>query len=255
MWQEVRMGENMTFSSAELERYDRQIRIKSLGKSGQSKLKKARVMVVGAGGLGCPASLYLVAAGIGHVAVVDKETVELSNLNRQVLHWSDDVGRPKGVSMMEKLRQLNPEVTVEALQKVVTTGNARQLVKGFTVVVDALDNWRTRFLLNKACVKEKIPFVHAGVYSLYGQITTILPGKGPCLQCILPKIPPEEEKFPVLGATAGTLGLLEALETVKIITGLGEPLVGRMLHFDGETMSFQEIKVERRRSCPVCGSL
>jgi len=245
----------MTFSSVELERYDRQIRIKGLGKSGQSKLKKARVMVVGAGGLGCPASLYLVAAGIGHVAVVDKETVELSNLNRQILHWNDDIGRPKGISMMEKLRQLNPDVTVETVQKIVTTGNARQLVKGFTVVVDALDNWRTRFLLNKACVKEKIPFVHAGVHALYGQITTILPGKGPCLQCILPKIPPEEEKFPVLGATAGTLGLLEALETIKIITGLGEPLVGRMLHFDSETMSFQEIRVERRRNCPVCGSL
>jgi len=249
------MGENMIFSSAELERYDRQIRIKGLGKSGQSKLKKARVIVMGAGGLGCPASFYLVAAGIGHVAVVDKEIVELSNLNRQVLHWSEDIGRPKGVSMAEKLRQLNPEVSVEALQKVVTTNNARPLVKGFTVVVDALDNWRTRFLLNKACVKEKIPFVHAGVYALYGQITTILPGKGPCLQCILPKIPPEEENFPVLGAAAGTLGLLEALETIKIITGLGEPLVGRMLHFDGETMSFQEIKVERRRTCPVCGSL
>jgi molybdopterin/thiamine biosynthesis adenylyltransferase len=245
----------MPFSSAELERYDRQIRIKGLGKSGQSKLKKARVIVMGAGGLGCPASFYLVAAGVGHVAVVDKEIVELSNLNRQVLHWSDDIGRPKGVSMAEKLRQLNPEVTVEPLQKVVTTNNARQIIKGFTVVVDALDNWRTRFLLNKACVKEKIPFVHAGVHGLYGQITTILPGKGPCLQCILPKIPPEEEKFPVLGAAVGTLGLLEALETIKLVTGLGEPLIGRMLHFDGEAMSFQEIKVERRTTCPVCGSL
>lgn len=244
----------MALSSAELERYDRQIRIKGLEKSGQLKLKKARVLVVGAGGLGCPASLYLVAAGIGYVAVVDKETVELSNLNRQVLHWNDDIGKPKGVSVIEKLRQLNPEVTVEAIQKVLTTENARQLVKGFTVIVDALDNWRTRFLLNKACVKEGIPFVHAGVYALYGQITTILPGKGPCLQCILPQIPPEEEKFPVLGATAGTLGLLEALETIKIITGLGEPLVGRLLHFDGEIMSFQEIKVERRENCPVCGS-
>ena len=243
----------MNLSSTELERYDRQIRIKGLGKSGQLKLKKARVMVAGAGGLGCPAVLYLVAAGIGYVAVVDSENVELSNLNRQVLHWSDDIGRSKGVSLIEKLRQLNPEVTVKPFQKVITADNARRLVNGFAVVVDGLDNWRTRFLLNKACVKEKIPFVHAGVYSLYGQITTILPGKGPCLQCILPKIPPEEEKFPVLGATAGTLGLLEALETIKIITGLGEPLVGRMLHFDGETMSFQEIKVERRRDCPVCG--
>jgi len=137
--------------------------------------------------------------------------------------------------MMEKLCQLNPKVTVEAIQQVLTTHNVRQLIKGFTVVVDALDNWHTRFLLNKACVEEKIPFVHAGAHGLYGQITTILLGKGPCLQCILPKIPPEEEKFPVLGATVGTLGLLEAFETIKVITGLGEPLVGRMLHFDGET--------------------
>jgi len=245
----------MKLSSAELERYNRQIQIKGLGKRGQLKLKKARVIVVGAGGLGCPASLYLVAAGVGHVAVVDKETVELSNLNRQVLHRSDDIGRPKSGSLVEKLHQLNPEVTVEAIHKVLTTDNTRQFIKDFTVVVDALDNWDTRFLLNKVCVQEKIPFVHAGVYGLYGQITTILPGKGPCLQCILPKIPPEGEKLPVLGATVGTLGLLEALETIKIITGLGEPMVGRMLHFDGETMSFQEIKVERRRNCPICGSL
>ncbi len=245
----------MIFSSAELERYDRQIRIEGLGKSGQSKMKKAHVMVLGAGGLGCPASFYLVAAGIGHIAVVDKETVELSNLNRQILHWGNDIGKPKGISMVEKLRQLNPEVTVKAIQKTVTTQNARQLVKDFTVVVDALDNWRTRFLLNRACVEEKIPFVHAGVYALYGQITVILPGKGPCLQCILPKIPPEEKKFPVLGAAVGTLGLLEALETIKIVTGLGEPLVGRVLHFDGETMSFREINVKRRLNCPICGSL
>lgn len=245
----------MAFSSAELERYDRQIRIEDLGTSGQSKLKKAQVLVVGAGGLGCPASLYLVAAGVGHVAVVDKETVELSNLNRQVLHWSNDIGRPKGVSMVEKLRQLNSEVEMKALQKTVTNRNVRQLVKNSTVVVDALDNWQTRFLMNKACVREEIPFVHAGVNALYGQITTILPGKGPCLQCILPKIPPEEEKSPVLGATAGTLGLLAALETIKIITGLGEPLVGRMLHFDGEIMSFQEIRMERRKNCSICGSL
>jgi len=121
--------------------------------------------------------------------------------------------------------------------------------------VDGMDTWRTRFLLNAACVGENVPFVHAGVHSLYGQITTVLPGKGPCLQCILPKIPPEEERFPILGSTAGILGLLEALETIKVITGIGEPLVGRMLHFDGETMRFQEITVERRTDCPVCGSL
>lgn len=245
----------MGLTLKEMERYDRQIRITGLGKNGQLKLKRARVMVAGAGGLGCPASLYLVAAGVGYLAVLDKETVELSNLNRQVLHWGDDLGKLKSVSVLEKLRKLNPGVEVEAVPKEITPTNAREFVSGFTVVVDAMDNWRTRFVLNEACVRENVPFVHAGVHSLFGQISTILPGKGPCLQCILPKIPPEEEKFPVLGSTAGTLGLLEALETIKIITGIGEPLVGRMLHFDGETMSFQEIKVDRRTDCPICGSL
>jgi len=186
---------------------------------------------------------------------VDQETVELSNLNRQVLHWGDDVGKLKSVSILEKLHQLNPMVEVEAVPRVITPTNARELVHGFTVVVDGMDNWQTRFILNEAAVRENVPFVHAGVHSLYGQITTVLPGKGPCLQCILPKIPPEEEKFPILGSTVGTLGLLEALETIKVITGIGEPLVGRMLHFDGETMNFTVIKVERRDDCPVCGSL
>lgn len=245
----------MSFSPDELRRYDRQIRISGFGKNGQLKLKKARVTVVGAGGLGCPASLYLVAAGIGTVLVVDQETVELSNLNRQILHWSSDIGRSKTVSMVDKLRQLNPEVTSDSVRMRVTPDNARQLVKGCSAVVDALDNWHTRFLLNKMCVEEKVPFVHAGVFGLYGQITTILPGEGPCLQCILPEVPSEEKKFPVLGVTAGTLGLLEAMETIKLITGLGEPLVGRLLHFDGETMRFQEISLERRATCPVCGSL
>ncbi len=244
----------MQLTHDEIVRYDRQIRMRGMGRSGQLKLKRARVMVAGAGGLGCPVSLYLVAAGVGYIAIVDKETVELSNLNRQILHWSDDIGKLKSVSVLEKLHQLNPEVELEPTTKVISPENAQELVHGFTVVVDCMDNWRTRFVLNEACVRENIPFVHAGVYSLYGQITTILPRKGPCLQCILPKIPPEEEKFPILGSTAGTLGMLEALETIKIITGIGELLVGRMLHFDGETMRFQEIKVERRDDCPVCGS-
>ncbi len=244
----------MKLTPDEMERYDRQIRMRGLGENGQLKLKKSQVMVAGAGGLGCPVSLYLIAAGVGHLAVVDKETIELSNLNRQVLHWSDDMGKMKSVSVLEKLHQLNPEVEIEAVPKMITPNNVKEFIHGFTVVVDCMDNWRTRFVLNEACVRENVPFVHAGVHSLYGQITTILPGKGPCLQCILPKIPPEMEKFPILGPTAGILGMLEALETIKIITGLGEPLVGRMLHFDGETMSFQDIKVEKRTDCPVCGS-
>lgn len=245
----------MKLLSHELERYDRQILVKGLGESGQIKLKGARVLVAGAGGLGCPVSLYLVAAGVGYIAILDKDVVELSNLNRQILHWNDDLGKLKSISVIDKLNRLNPEVRTIPVPEVITPENVHKRVKNFTVVVDGMDNWHTRFMLNQACVNERIPFIHAGVYSLYGQITTILPGKGPCLRCILPKNPHEEEKFPILGTTAGTLGVLEALETVKIITGVGEPLVGRMLYFDGENTSFQEIKVERREDCPVCGDI
>ncbi len=244
----------MSLSSSELKRYDRQIRISDLGTNGQLRLKRARVLVAGAGGLGSPVSFYLVAAGIGHVAILDKDTVELSNLNRQILHWSKDMGKLKSVSAIEKLRLLNPEVRVEGISEIIDSETIYKLVKGFSVVVDCMDNWPTRFLINQACVKEKIPFIHSGVHSLYGQITTIFPGKGPCLRCILPKTPKDEE-IPILGATAGTLGALEALETIKIITELGDPLVGRMLYIDCENMSFHEIKIERRKDCPICGSL
>ena len=240
-------------STAELERYDRQMRIKEWGVAGQLKLKKARVMVAGGGGLGCPASIYLAAAGVGNITIVDKEKVELSNLNRQVLHWTNDVGLLKGDSITKKLCQLNPEIKVKAVSKEITKTNACALVRGFDVVVDCMDNWATRFILNEACVAEDVPLVHAGIYGLYGQVTTIMPRKGPCLRCILPKPPPEEKKFPVLGATPGTLGLLEAFETIKLLTGIGQPLVGRLVYFDGENMTFQEIKVERKPNCPVCG--
>lgn len=221
---------------------------------GQLRLKNASVMIAGGGGLGCPAALYLAAAGVGNLTIVDKERVELSNLNRQVLHWASDVDRPKGDSIAEKLRRLNPEIRVKVVSAEITGANSRRLVKGFDVVVDCMDNWETRFVLNTACVKENIPMVHAGIYGLYGQATTIIPHKGPCLRCILPRTPPEEKKFPVLGTTPGTLGVLEALEAIKLITGIGIPLVGRLLYFDGENMSFQEVKVERKSDCTVCGS-
>jgi len=241
-----------SFLKLEMERYDRQMRIKGWGIEGQLRLKRARVLVAGAGGLGCPVALYLVATGVGYITIVDKERVELSNLNRQVLYWTADVGKLKSVSITKKLRELNPQVYIEAVPREITQDNAQQLIEGFDVVVDCLDNWYTRFILNEACVRRRVPFVHAGVYSWYGQITTVMPRKGPCLRCILPKNPPEEKRFPILGATAGTLGLLEALEVCKLITGLGVPLVGRMLHLDLENMIVQEIKVEKRTDCPVC---
>lgn len=245
----------MKLSGDELERYDRQIRIGGLGIEGQVKLKGARVTIAGAGGLGCSCLIYLAAAGAGKIAVVDEGMVELSNLNRQICHWSKDIGKSKTVSLGEKIRELNPNVELEMVTERMSTETASDLILGSTVVLDCLDNWETRFILNGACVVGRIPLVHAGVHSLYGQITTILPGRGPCLRCILPETPLSEDGIPVLGVTAGTLGLLEALEAIKIITGMGEPLVGRMLYFDGETTSFYEIKVSRREDCPVCGTV
>ena len=243
------------FSQAELERYNRQMIINGWGLEGQLKLKRANVMIVGAGGLGCPVALYLTAAGVNHIAIVDRESVDLSNLNRQVLYWSRDIGELKVTSIARKLRELNPHIRIEAIQKEVTEENVRELIDDFDVIVDCLDNWSTRFLLNRACVDLRKPLIHAGVQSWYGQITTIMPGKGPCLRCLWLKTPPEKEKFPILGATAGTLGLLEAVETIKILTGLGQPLVGRMLYVDLENCTIEELKIERSKDCPVCGSI
>ena len=246
---------NSKLAEEELTRYSRQIMIPNWNVEGQLRLKNAKVTIVGVGGLGCPVALYLTAVGVGRITLIDKEKIELSNLNRQILHWSMDIGKFKTFSAIEKLSKLNPLIKFESYEREIEKENIRELIKGSNVVVDCLDNWKTRFILNEACVSERIPLVHAGVHSWYGQITTIMPGKGPCLRCILPKTPKEEEKFPILGVTAGVLGLLEALEAIKIIVGLGNPLVGRILFFDGETSSFQEAKVQRRKGCPVCGGV
>jgi len=246
---------NDKLTEEELTRYSRQIMIPNWNVKGQLKLKNAKVTIVGVGGLGCPVALYLTAAGIGRITLIDKEKIELSNLNRQILHWSVDIGKFKTFSAVEKLSKLNPLIKFESYEEEIEGESIRELIKGSNVVVDCLDNWKARFILNEACVAERIPLVHAGVHSWYGQITTIIPGKGPCLKCILPKTPKEEEKFPVLGVTAGVLGLLEALEAIKIIIGLGKPLVGRMLFFDGETSSLQEAQVQRKKDCPVCGGI
>ena len=238
-----------------MERYDRQLRVPGFGLEGQARLRRASVMVVGVGGLGCPASMYLAAAGVGRLVLVDGEAVELSNLNRQVLHWSGDVGRLKVSSAAEKLRSLNPEVEVVEVSSKLDERNAAELVSEVDVVVDGLDNFRARFIVNEACVRASKPYVYAGVRGFEGRLMTILPGKGPCLRCLLPSDPPEPGVVPVLGATPGVVGALEAMEAIKLITGLGEPLAGRLLVFDGLSMSFQVVKVERRPGCPVCSGV
>jgi len=237
-------------SEEELARYDRQIRI--FGREGQQRLKNAAVMVAGVGGLGSPAALYLAAAGVGKIVLVDKERVELSNLNRQILHWTGDIGTPKVRSAAEKLRKLNPHVEVEEVFAEINESNIMDLVKRVDLVIDGMDNWETRYLINRVCVEVGRPFIHAGVYGMHGQMLVIIPGKGPCLQCVIPEPPPSAEVFPVLGTTPGILAMMQVTEAVKILTGYGQPAVGKMVIYDGTTMTFEEISVQKREDCPVC---
>jgi len=227
--------------------------IPSFDRTGQRKLKAAHIVVAGLGGLGSPVSIYLAAAGVGHLTVIDAQRVELSNLNRQVLHRETDVGQSKVKSATEKLKAMNLDIKVDGIFVQITSENVGRHIKGADVVVDGLDNYSTRYLLNEACVKNNIPFIHGAVEGLRGQLMTILPGKGPCLKCAVPKEPPKKPVFPVLGATSGVIGCLQATEAIKLITGLGKPLVGRMLIFNGMDMTFDEIKVKRELSCQVCG--
>ena len=238
-------------SSEELERYDRQIRM--FGRDAQLKLKKASVLVVGVGGLGSPASIYLAAAGIGRLVLLDFQKVELSNLNRQVAHWTTDIGRLKVESAAEKIRKLNPEVDVETLAERLDESNVRDIVNSVDIVVDGLDNWASRFLVNRVCVELGKPFVHAGVKGMHGQLTVVYSGKGPCLQCIIPKPPPEKKAFPVLGTTPGVMGVLEANEVIKLVTGYGRPLIGRLLIYDGLNAEISIVRIKKRENCPVCG--
>ncbi|MHC1590341.1 MAG: HesA/MoeB/ThiF family protein [Candidatus Hecatellaceae archaeon] len=240
-------------SRRELERYDRQLRIGNFGVKAQRKLKKARVVVAGVGGLGCSAALYLVAAGVGKLTLIDREKVELSNLNRQILHWTKDVGRYKVDSALEKLSQLNPDIEVEGLKTEINGRNVFSLIENADVVVDGMDSFKARLLLNRACIRLGKPFVHAAVYGLMGELMTVLPSKGPCYQCYVTPKPREVKTPPVLGATPGVMGCLEAVEALKLITGVGSPLVGELLIFDGLQMSFRTVKIVRLKGCPACG--
>ncbi len=242
----------ITLSKYDLERYRRQMLIPGWGKEGQRKLKSATVVVVGAGGLGGFASVYLVAVGIGKLVIIDREKFELSNLNRQILGWQKDIGHFKAEAAAEKLKAFNPEVEVEPVIAEIRKENAHELIDNADVVVDAMDNWETRFIVNNTCVEKRTPFVHAGVFGLYGQLTTIIPGKGPCLRCILPETPNEISEFPIPGVTPGFFATLQVIESLKLIVGLGETLTGRMLLFDGEDMRFKIINVKKRPDCPVC---
>jgi len=245
----------MKLSERERDRYNRQMMISGWGAEGQVKLKKARVVVMGSGGLGSPILIYLAAAGVGEIVVVDKEKFELSNLNRQILGWEKDVGNAKAVSAAEKLKSMNSDISIFPRVMEISQENIEDIIDNADVVVDALDNWDTRFTVNKACVEKRIPFVHAGIYGLSGQATTIIPRKGPCLRCIIPGKPKDAGVFPVVGVTPGLFAMIEVMEVFKIIIGFGETLVGKILVFNGEDMSFNKFEVSRNPTCTVCESI
>ena len=238
----------------ELTRYDRQMMISGFGRKGQEKLKRTTVFVAGAGGLGSPVSIYLAVAGIGNLKIVDNDEVELSNLNRQVLHWNKDIGKEKSLSAKEKISQINPDVKIDATCETISEGNVFELVGGCDMIVDAMDNFPTRYLLNKAALKKNIPFFYGGVNGLHGMVTTIVPGETACLRCIVAEAPPPMV-IPVIGVTPGIIGCIQATEAIKYIVGIGELLKNRLLLVDGLEMTFQEVEASRDPKCPDCNAL
>jgi molybdopterin/thiamine biosynthesis adenylyltransferase len=241
-------------TAEELERYDRQIMLDGFGEEGQEKLKRTRVFIAGTGGLGSSASIYLAAAGVGTIRIVDHDTVELNNLNRQVLHWDENIGMSKTGSAEAKLRKLNPGVRIEAIAEMITEDNVSQLVADSDFIVDALDNLPTRYLLNKTAIKKDIPFCHGAVYGFEGRVMTIIPGKTACLNCVYHGATVPEEKFPVIGVTPAVIGCIQATEAIKYIVGLGDLLTDRLLTYDALRMTFTEFKVKKDPNCEHCGS-
>ncbi len=243
----------------ETRRYARQLLLPEVGVEGQRRLLDARVLVVGAGGLGSPAALYLAAAGVGTIGLVDDDVVELSNLQRQVLHATGRIGQSKVESGRVALEALNPGVRVVAHAERLEATNVERLLAAYDVIVDGSDRFETRYLVNDAAVGLRKPVVHASVYRWEGQVTTLLPFEGPCYRCLHPAPPPDElapacDVAGVMGTLPGIAGTLQANEAIKLILGVGEPLVGRLLTFDAASVEFREIAVPRDPACPACGS-
>lgn len=235
----------------EKQRYHRQILLSGWGEEGQEKIKRSTVFIAGAGGLGSPVAIYLAAAGVGRLRICDSGATELTNLNRQVLHSEGDVGRNKTRSARETIARINPLVTVDTLEDHIVKENVARLVGDADIIVDCMDNFSTRHVLNAYAVVAGLPFVHAGVTGMSGQITFLHTPATPCLFCFVPKSTPPAV-FPIVGATAGMIGTLEALEVLKYLTGKGALLKNRMLFWDGELMQFHEVPLQKDPRCPVC---
>jgi sulfur-carrier protein adenylyltransferase/sulfurtransferase len=248
-----------TLSHEELLRYSRHLTLPEVGLAGQSKLKAARVLLIGAGGLGSPAALYLAAAGVGTLGIVDFDLVDRSNLQRQILHGTSDIGTPKTDSARARVREANPHVAVETFDERLSAANALKILKPFDVIVDGSDNFPTRYLVNDACVLLGKPDVYGAVFRFDGQVSVFSAKPGPCYRCLYAEPPPPDlvpscAEGGVLGVLPGIVGSLQALEAIKLILGIGEPLIGRLLLFDGRRMQFRELALEQDPDCPVCGT-
>jgi adenylyltransferase/sulfurtransferase len=252
-WRLINMEGNLfSLTDYDRNRYTRQMMISGWGNEGQLKLKNSTVFIAGAGGLGNPVATYLTVAGVGVIKICDFDKIEVSNLNRHILYNDRNIGDLKVISAARTLRELNPFISISTSAEQLNMKNIDNIIGKPDVIVDCLDNFETRFLLNHYCVAHKIPVVYAAVRGMVGQITFLIPPETPCLQCIFPEIPPKEVS-PILGATPGIVGSIQAMEVLKFLTGIGTLLKNRLLIFDGEEMTFNSITIRRKPSCPECG--
>ncbi|MDR1996870.1 MAG: HesA/MoeB/ThiF family protein [Candidatus Margulisbacteria bacterium] len=248
----------MSFTDEQLERYSRHIILKNVGIEGQEKILKGKVLIIGTGGLGSPAALYLAAAGVGTIGLVDGDVVDRTNLQRQVIHFTPDIGKPKVVSAQEKIKQINPEVQVNTYHTLALAANIADLIQDYDFIIDGTDNFPAKFLINDACVLGGKPFSHGGILRFDGQTMTHLPGTA-CYRCIFTAPPPKNlvptcAQAGVLGAVAGMLGTIQAAEALKYLTGVGGLLTNRLLIFDALSMDFRTVRIQPNARCPVCGS-
>lgn len=258
IWNPQLKNNNMDFTEDQILRYSRHILLPEVGGDGQEKLLQARVVLVGAGGLGSPVGYYLAAAGVGTIGVIDNDRVEISNLQRQIAHHTGRLGVDKADSAKETYETLNPDVRVVTHKERLTSANIKGIIKDYDIVVDGSDNFPTRYLVNDACVMLKKPLVSAAVFRFEGQVTTIVPGEGPCYRCLF-EVPPPPGMVPscqeagILGVVTGVIGTIQATEVVKLILEIGGPLKGSLLLWNALDMSFRRVKVPRNPDCPVCG--
>ena len=248
----------MELTEEQIERYSRHILLPEVGGRGQKTLLSSRVLIIGAGGLGSPAALYLAAAGVGKIGLVDMDVVDLSNLQRQIIHTTDDLDHPKVDSAREKIEALNPDVSVETYNDALNASNARSIVSGYDVILDGTDNFPAKFLINDLAVLAKRPLVHGGILRFVGQVLTILPGTSACYRCLFREPPPAGSvptcsEAGVLGVIAGVIGTIQATEVLKILLGKGDLLTNRLMTYDALTTTFRPVSVRRNPKCPVCG--